>query len=182
MSDLSVLTKAMNFAAQKHVDQRRKGAQQEPYINHVAEVAWLLAENTGGKDVELIAAGFLHDTLEDTETTYAELLREFGQNIADIVQEVSDNKSISKPERKRLEAEGAPHKSDKARMLKIADKTSNLRTILESPPPDWSEERKKEYFIWAKSVVDGCRGLNKGLEDGFDTLYKKGMALYQPKI
>ncbi|MCE9508040.1 MAG: HD domain-containing protein [Alphaproteobacteria bacterium] len=182
MNPNSVITKAMNFAAQKHADQRRKGAKQEPYFNHVAEVAWLLAEHTGGQDAELIAAGLLHDTIEDTATTHAELVREFGQNIADIVMEVSDDKSLPKQERKRLQVEHAPHKSDKARLVKIADKTANLRAILESPPDGWGEERKREYFIWAKAVVDGCRGLNQGLEDGFDTLYKRGMSAFTPKI
>jgi len=181
MDDVLSLTKAMNFAARKHIHQRRKGELQEPYFNHLAEVAAMLAQHTNGADAELVIAGLLHDTIEDTNTTYDELVREFGQNVADIVRECTDDKSLPKPERKRLQAEHAPNKSEKARMIKIADKTSNLRSILESPPKEWSEERKREYFIWAKSVVDGCRGLNKGLEEEFDRLYKRGIAVYQPK-
>ena len=182
MTDVSLIAKAMNFAALKHADQRRKGEKQEPYFNHVAEVAFLLAEHTDGTDAELVAAGLLHDTIEDTNTTHAELVREFGENIADIVQEVSDDKSLAKEERKRLQIEHAPHKSDKAKLVKIADKTANLRAILESPPEDWPEKRKLEYFVWAKAVVDGCRGLNQGLEKGFDTLYARGIATYKPKL
>ena len=181
MNPNSVITKAMNFAAQKHADQRRKGAKQEPYINHVTEVAWLLAEHTGGEDAELIAAGLLHDTIEDTKTTHAELVREFGQNIADIVMEVSDDKSLPKAERKRLQIEHAPHASEKSRLLKIADKAANLRAILESPPEGWSQKRKAEYFNWAKAVVDGCRGLNKGLEENFDAIYKRGIKSFKLK-
>ena len=180
MNDIYSVTQAMNFAAQKHVDQRRKGVRQEPYFNHLAEVAALLAEHTGGTDVELILAGLLHDTIEDTNTTREELVRAFGENVADIVCEVTDDKSLPKAERKRQQVEHAPHRSDKAKMVKMADKISNLRAILESPPPDWSEERKLEYFTWAKAVVDGCRGANKGLEGEFDRVYKRGITTFQP--
>jgi (p)ppGpp synthase/HD superfamily hydrolase len=180
MNDVVSLARALNFAAQKHTDQRRKGERQEPYINHLTEVAELLATHTGGKDIELVIAGALHDTIEDTGTTHAELLKEFGQNVADIVRECTDDKSLPKAERKRLQAENALHKSDSARMIKIADKISNLRSILGSPPPNWSNERKLEYFDWAKTVVDNCRGLNKGLEEEFDRTYKRGAAAFKP--
>lgn len=168
------LSKALLFAAKKHTDQRRKGDRAEPYVNHLIEVVDLLAAHTDGKDGDLLAAGALHDTIEDTGTKYEELKKEFGQNVADIVQECTDDKSLPKAERKRLQALNAPHKSDSAKMVKMADKISNLRSILDSPPPDWSMDRKKEYFNWAKSVVDGCRGVNAGLESEFDTTYQRG--------
>lgn len=175
------LTRAMMFAAQKHADQRRKGEKAEPYVNHLIEVADLLAQHTGGQDMDLVIAGVLHDTIEDTKTTYEELKREFGENIADIVRECTDDKSLPKQERKRLQVEHAPHKSDRARMVKMADKISNLNSILQSPPPDWTESRKLEYFNWAKDVVDGCRGINAGLETTFDRLHKQGLATFAPK-
>lgn len=171
---LQKLTTAMVFAAQKHTDQRRKGARGEPYVNHLIEVVDLLVQHTGGTDIDLLCAGILHDTVEDTATTRAELVREFGENVADIVMECTDDKSLPKAERKRLQVEHAPHKSDNAKMVKMADKISNLKTILTSPPPDWSEQRKQEYFTWAKAVVDGCRGVNTGLEKAFDAVYKTG--------
>lgn len=169
------LTKAMFFAAQKHTDQRRKGARAEPYINHIAEVVDLLAQHTDGTNIDLLCAGALHDTVEDTGTKREELVREFGENVADIVMECTDDKSLDKAERKRLQVVNAPHKSDNAKMVKMADKISNLKTILASPPPDWSEARKQEYFTWAKAVVDGCRGVNKGLEAEFDKTYARGV-------
>jgi len=174
MTDLKKLTRAMTFAAQKHTDQRRKGERAEPYVNHLIEVVDLLAQHTDGTDIDLLCAGMLHDTVEDTKTTREELVREFGENVADIVMECTDDKSLPKAERKRLQIVNAPHKSDAAKMVKMADKISNLKTILTSPPPDWSEQRKQEYFAWAKQVVDGCRGVNKGLEAEFDTVFKKG--------
>lgn len=178
MADLQKLTRAMSFAAQKHTDQRRKGARAEPYINHLVEVVDLLVQHTGGQDIDLLCAGMLHDTVEDTDTTKEELVRAFGENVADIVMECTDDKHLPKEARKRLQVEHAPHKSDAAKMVKMADKISNLRAILTSPPPDWSEQRKQEYFTWAKAVVDGCRGVNAGLEKEFDSVYKKGAAHY----
>ncbi len=168
------LTKALDFAARKHVDCRRKGVREEPYINHLAEVARLLADATDGDDLDLVLAGLLHDTIEDTETTYDELVSEFGAVVADLVAEVTDDKSLEKAERKRRQVETAPNKSDRAKMIKIADKTSNLRSIVASPPKDWSVERQREYFAWAAKVVAGCRGVNAKLEGWFDDAYASG--------
>ena len=177
MNDIIRITRALDFAAKKHVDQRRKGERKEPYINHLAEVANLLATATGGSDANLIIAGLLHDTIEDQEVTYDELVANFGSDVAGLVAEVTDDKSLPKAERKRLQVETAPKKSDRARMIKIADKTSNLNTILASPPPDWSAERKREYFLWAAKVAAGCRGVNPVLEAGFDAAYRRGADL-----
>ncbi len=168
------LTKALDFAARKHTDHRRKGDREEPYINHLAEVARLLADATDGDDLDLVLAGLLHDTIEDTETTYDELVTEFGTVMADLVAEVTDDKSLERAERKRRQVETAPGKSDRAKMIKIADKTSNLRSIIASPPADWSSERKREYFEWAREVVSGCRGANAKLEGWFDEAYASG--------
>ena len=173
MSGILKVAHALDFAARKHAGQRRKGEAKEPYINHLAEVACLVAEATDGTDTDLVVAALLHDTIEDTGVTADELAREFGRNVADIVLECTDDKTLLKPERKRLQAETAPHKSDGARMLKIADKTSNLRSILSSPPSHWDLERKRVYFEWAASVVAGCRGLNARLEAAFDAEYAR---------
>lgn len=165
---------AIQFAARKHVDQRRKGARAEPYVNHVAEVASLLAQATRGRDANLVIAGLLHDTLEDTPNCHAELVRHFGRDVADLVREVTDDKRLHKRLRKCLQVERAPHKSRRAKMLKIADKTANLRSILVSPPTDWTAKRRREYFEWAARVVAGCRGVNAFLERGFDKVHAKG--------
>ena len=174
MNGILRLARAFDYAAQKHVGQRRKGAAEEPYINHLAEVAALLAEATDGKDVDLIIAALLHDCIEDQEVTYEELVDLFGEDVAGIVREVTDDKSLKKVERKRLQVERAPHKSDRARMLKIADKISNLRAVVASPPKTWDLQRKREYFEWAKAVVAGCRGVCSGLEEKFDEAYSTG--------
>jgi (p)ppGpp synthase/HD superfamily hydrolase len=167
-SDLILVGRAADFAAHRHVSQRRKGAAGEPYINHLIEVGRLLAEATEGRDAALVAAGLLHDTLEDTPTTFEELEAQFGSDIAGLVAEVTDDKSLPKAERKRRQVATAAAKSKRARLIKIADKTSNLRALAHSPPADWDVARLVEYVDWAEQVVAGCRGLNPALERAFD--------------
>jgi (p)ppGpp synthase/HD superfamily hydrolase len=170
------LTRALDFAARKHVHQRRKGETAEPYINHLADVARLLAAATDGKDTVLVVAGLLHDTLEDTETGYDELVAEFGAEVAALVAEVTDDTSLPRAERKQHQVAHASRKSARAKMLKLADKTSNLHSILTSPPVNWSQSRKREYFAWARDVVGGCRGVNHYLEQEFDRVWRRGTA------
>jgi acetylglutamate kinase len=165
---LVIVTRALHFAALKHVDQRRKGARAEPYLNHLTEVAWLLAEATAGRDPDLVVAGVLHDTIEDTEATEDEIAGEFGAAVAALVREVTDDKRLPKAERKRLQVVGAPHKSPRAKQLKLADKISNLEALAASPPVDWPIERRRAYVRWAAEVAAGCRGVNAWLDARFD--------------
>jgi (p)ppGpp synthase/HD superfamily hydrolase len=168
MSDLSLVMRAADFAAHRHAGQRRKGVAGEPYVNHLLEVAALLAEAVGDNDAALIAAALLHDTLEDTDTEYEELAVRFGADIAALVAEVTDDKSLPKAERKRRQIESAPAASARAKLLKIADKTSNVRALVLSPPSNWDIARVADYIDWAEKVVAGCRGLNPALERAFD--------------
>lgn len=115
----------------------------------------------------------LHDTIEDTATTRAELEAEFGPEVAALVAEVTDDKSLEKAERKRLQVETAAGKSDRAKLVKIADKISNLNSLMHSPPADWDAARKRTYVDWAARVVDGCRGVNPRLEARFDEAYRR---------
>ncbi len=167
MNIILPITEAMLFAAQRHVDQRRKGAAQEPYVNHLAEVAMLVAKVTGGRDPSLVIAAMLHDTLEDTPTSSGELATLFGEDVAGLVQEVTDDKSLPKAERKRLQVENAPSKSNRAKLIKLADKISNVRAMTISPPQDWSLERRRAYVDWAEAVVEGLKGVNSALENEF---------------
>jgi (p)ppGpp synthase/HD superfamily hydrolase len=165
---IMLVMRAAEFAARRHADQKRKGAAREPYINHLTEVANLLADATDGKDPELIAAGLLHDTLEDTKTEFEELCDRFGNDVAKLVSEVTDDKSLPKVERKRLQVLNANKKSERARLIKMADKISNVRSLAASPPADWDSTRALEYVEWAEQVVDACRGLNGRLDKKFD--------------
>ena len=168
MTNPVLVSEAYAFAAERHTEQRRKGEKEEPYINHLVEVAALVAAATEGKDPSLIAAAVLHDTLEDTNTTWSELESAFGRDVADLVSEVTDDKSLPKQTRKDLQVRNTPGKSSRARIIKIADKISNLRSLLKSPPGNWSQERKAIYLAWAREVVAGASGVNAWLEDVFD--------------
>ncbi|WP_046864780.1 HD domain-containing protein [Microvirga massiliensis] len=168
MKEWIAVLKAADAVARWHVHQRRKGAAQEPYINHLLEVASLVAEATEGKDPELVIAALLHDAMEDQEVPRAMIVARWGEEIARVVEEVTDDKSIPKADRKRRQVESAPMKSDRAKLIKLADKTSNLRAITASPSPDWSVKRRLEYVAWAREVVTGLRGTNAWLEAEFD--------------
>ena len=165
---LGKIMRALSFAAAKHRDQRRKNVQASPYINHPIALASILADEVGIIDPSVICAALLHDTIEDTETTADELVHHFGQEITSIVMEVTDDKSLPKVERKQRQIDHAATISDKAKLVKLADKISNLRDIAASPPAEWGIERKQQYFNWAAEVVDQVRGVNPRLEALFD--------------
>jgi (p)ppGpp synthase/HD superfamily hydrolase len=167
-SALALVSSAAAFAARRHVGQTRKGVAREPYLNHLAEVAFLLATTSESPEAELVASGWLHDTVEDTKTSREELAETFGERVAAIVMECTDDKSLPKDERKRLQVVETPHKSDDAKRVKLADKTSNLRDIASSPPDGWSVERCLAYVDWAQEVAASCRGLSSALDQAFD--------------
>ena len=174
-SGLGLVSRAADYAARRHVKQRRKGASQEPYVNHLAEVVNLLAQSLDEPNPELLAAAWLHDVLEDTwptpeeyARTKAEIEKQFGPAVLGIVIEVTDDKSLPKEMRKRLQIETTAGKSREARLLKIADKTSNVYAVAVSRPVGWDGPRVVEYVRWAQAVVASCRGLNAELEKAFD--------------
>jgi guanosine-3',5'-bis(diphosphate) 3'-pyrophosphohydrolase len=164
-----LLLQAAHFAAEKHRHQRRKDAAASPYINHPLAVAWILSSVGGVTHPGLLAAALLHDTVEDTDTSLAELEQTFGPTVSALVAEVTDDKSLPKQRRKALQIEHAARASDAAKQLKIADKIANLRDILADPPADWSLARKMEYLDWAAQVVWGCRGINAALDACWDS-------------
>jgi guanosine-3',5'-bis(diphosphate) 3'-pyrophosphohydrolase len=170
---LALLLKALAFAAHKHRDQRRKDAEASPYINHPIALAEVLAGEGGVTDIEVLAAALLHDTIEDTATTAGELRENFGERIAAMVAEVTDDTELPKAERKRLQIEHAAGISHGAKLVKLADKICNLRDVAERPPAKWDLERRREYFDWARQVIDGLRGAHATLEAAFDAAYAR---------
>lgn len=171
--DTNLVLKALSFAAYKHRHQRRKGVKAIPYINHPIALADLLVRTAKISDPEVIATALLHDTVEDTCTTPKELKTEFGPVISKLVAELTDDKSLAPEVRKRRQVEHAPSLSPRARMVKLADKTCNLRDVVQDPPAKWPLKRKQEYFDWAKEVVDQIRGTNVKLEKAFDKAFAK---------
>jgi guanosine-3',5'-bis(diphosphate) 3'-pyrophosphohydrolase len=169
--DVTLVLKALRFAAERHREQRRKDAVASPYVNHLIAVAETLWFQGGIRDTATIVAGVLHDTIEDTETLPEEIESLFGKAVRSIVVEVTDDKGLPKSLRKRIQVETAPRISHGAKRVKLADKICNLEDILKSPPTGWEEERKREYVRWARQVVNGLRGTNARLEARFDELY-----------
>ena len=171
--DISLVIRAIEFAAKKHRMQRRKDSDASPYINHPIALMHVLCIDGGIRDPKILAAAALHDTIEDTETTPNELVAEFGADVADLVVEMTDDKSLPKVERKRLQIERARHMTRDGALVKLADKICNLRDMAASPPESWSLERRIEYFDWAKAVVDGLPRVNSRLLKMFEEAYAK---------
>ncbi len=177
MNDLAKLLQALKLAADKHRDQRRKGAHQPPYINHPIEVCEQLVRVGKVNDLNILLAAVLHDTIEDTDTTPEEIEAMFGRRVREVVAEVTDDKSLPKAERKEKQVEHAPHLSIEAKQVKLSDKISNIREIGNDPPADWSKERKLEYVAWGERVADaGLRGVNQNLENLFDETVRTARA------
>lgn len=172
----TLILKALDFAARKHKNQRRKGCDAVPYINHPIDLVTLLWQKGGVRDEAVIAAALLHDTVEDTDTSFEELEQEFGSEIRDLVAEVTDDKTLAKAERKQQQIDHAPHLTPKARLVKLADKIANLTDMLVAPPDNWSNRRKYEYVQWGKRVIDPIRGTHPELELIFDDVYRQGVA------
>lgn len=169
------LLKALRFAAIRHIPQHRKGPGEIPYINHPIEVAELLSRVAAVDDLVVLQAALLHDTVEDTETTGEEIESIFGAEVRGVVEEVTDDKSLPKGERKRLQVEHAPHLSPRAKLVKLADKTSNVRESVENPPSDWSVERQRDYILWAKQVVTELGDVNTELRQMFERAADEGL-------
>lgn len=173
MSSSQVVIDALHFAAEKHRHQRRKDRHLSPYINHLIEVLHLLWHVGGVRDPEVLAAGLLHDTIEDTETSAREIEQHFGALIRELVVALSDNKQLPKEVRKQQQIDHAPELPPAAKLIKLADKCANVSDLLFHSPADWSDARRRGYVDWAEAVIDGLRGSNDALEAHFDQLAAK---------
>jgi guanosine-3',5'-bis(diphosphate) 3'-pyrophosphohydrolase len=172
LAPLRLVSEAAELAARRHNGMARKGRGSEPYINHLAEVANLLSTATDGADAELVAAGWLHDTIEDTETTREELAQKFSERVASLVVECTDDMSLPKSERRRLQVIDARRKSPGTKLIKIADKISNIGARIHPDPSADERDDLADYTRWAEQVVAGCRGGNAFLDQTFDKTVK----------
>ena len=168
LSDVGRLLMAAHFSADRHRDQRRKGVRNTPYINHPLEVAERLARIGGIEDATVLIAAILHDTIEDTETTEAEIRALFGREVAGLVAELTEDKEPHWTVRKRREIDGAAHLSPAAKLIKLVDKTCNVADTAVNPPGDWTLDRRRDYLTFAALVADGCRGQSIALDAEFD--------------
>jgi guanosine-3',5'-bis(diphosphate) 3'-pyrophosphohydrolase len=176
-TDFSTFLRALQYAAQCHADQRRKSNRHAPYINHPIGVVLELWQTGGVRDPGTLVAALLHDTIEDTAAKPIEIREQFGEEVLDLVLEVTDDKSLPKTERKRLQVVNASRKSPRARQIKLADKINNISEIAHEPPTDWSLLRRREYLDWTEQVINGLRGQNPALEARFDAILAEARML-----
>ena len=172
------LVAAMNYAADQHRHQRRKGESALPYINHPIALANTLANEAGITDAQVLIAAVLHDVVEDCAKDAAErrqrareIRKLFGPQVLEIVLEVTDDKDLEKAERKRMQVVHAATISRRAKLVKVADKINNLRDIARDPPPSWDLARRQAYFDWAQAVVDAMGKPHAKL----DALFRKAL-------
>jgi len=170
---------ADSFAERRHAGQFRKNGT-TAYISHPRTVLNILRDEAGITDPDTLAAALLHDTIEDTGATYAMLVSLFGETVADVVSEISDDKSLSKQARKDAQVAHAPHYSDRAALVKIADKIANMRDIIAEPAPDWDAARKIAYYEHARAVVTAIGPRHGRLNELFETQYQTGIDLLKP--
>lgn len=170
------LSKAIVFAAQCHAGQYRKDGK-TPYINHPLEVMNLVVSNIEEPEMDVLIAAMLHDVVEDTNVTIPEIRHMFGPRVAKFVAELTDDKLLTKEERKRTQLAGVDSLSPEGKLLRLCDKICNVYDILYAPPGDWDMIRRMDYLHWSKAVVDKIRGTHRVLEQRFDELYAAGLKL-----
>jgi len=174
--ELPRLIAALHYAAHQHRDQRRKDEDETPYINHPIALLHILNVEAGVTHADVLIGAVLHDVIEDCsgphqmyiEERRAEIHARFGEPVLALVEAVTDDKSLARDERKQRQVEHAALLPHGAKLIKLADKTANLRDIVSAPPAGWSPEKIEAYFDWAARVVDGLRGSHAALEELFD--------------
>ena len=168
MSNARLILDAARVAAEAHVGQLRKGTSGAPYINHPIAVAQMVASQTD--DPEVIAAALLHDVVEDSNIDTGGLRAEFGDRVARFVCELTDApelEALPRPERKRKQARHMADASPEAKLIKIADQTSNLEDLAREPEA-WPPGDHADYRVGAQTVVTACRSASPSLAARFD--------------
>ncbi|KCV68089.1 hypothetical protein H696_05341 [Fonticula alba] len=178
---------AAEVAAFAHRGQTRKNRQAAPYINHPLNVAGILLREVGLLEdgdasrrpahEDAILAGILHDVVEDTDFTLDHIRLYFGDSVAKVVDEATSNTALSKSDRKLDQITSGPMKSYPGRLVKLADKVSNLRDLLLDQPRTWSAERVLAYFAWSHAVCAGMRGTHPRLDALLDDIWQSTITL-----
>jgi guanosine-3',5'-bis(diphosphate) 3'-pyrophosphohydrolase len=170
-NDLKLIFETLLFAAEKHKDQRRKGVDASPYINHPIAVAYYLTRYCDVLDVTVVIAAILHDTLEDTDTTPQEIEEKFGPEVLRLVQEVTDDKNLPTSVRRNLQVKTVGARSPGAKLIRLAD-------IMKTPPPSWDERTRIEYLDWTERVIGRIKGVNACLERLYDERLRRARSKF----
>jgi (p)ppGpp synthase/HD superfamily hydrolase len=171
-----LVKKAKKFAIEAHAGLFRPNRAREPYSVHLQETAELI-EEAGGSEIE-IAAGWLHDTVEDTGATMEEIRTEFGDEVADIVTGLTDPKwpeNISTLDRKKFQAVRVKSESNSTKLCKLADQTSNMRSVAVDPPVKWTSQKCRDYAEGARIIAAECQGISSILDKYFVEAHEKAI-------
>ncbi len=179
--EIQEICSGVSFAAEKHRFQTRKNKEKTAYISHPIGVAYHLVDIGEVREISIIIGALLHDTVEDTQTTFEEIENKFGKQVASLVREVTDDKSLSREARQRLQVINASHKSKGAAQIKLADKLFNLSDLYNNPPPDWTQTRIDRYYEWAQSVVDRLPASNDKLHEAVEEIINQYWEKQAPK-
>lgn len=173
------LLKIREFAFTKHANQVRPNKACEPKTVHISQVA-VYVRKGGGSDTA-IAAAYLHDTVEDTDTKLSEIIEKFGIEVALIVDELTDPpefESMALDIRKHKQSERIKSAHYDTKLVKVADQLSNIESVYNDPPLDWDNTTCLQYVMGAKKIVDACQGTNAYLEDLFNNMYTLNIQKY----
>jgi len=170
-ADNAMIAKAVLFAARAH-DGIRREDKGDGYFIHLAEVAHMCAA-LEPFDPVLVAACYLHDAVEDTNVTEETVRSEFGDEIADLVMEVTDPPDLKGKARRERQVAHTAAAGPRVKRLKLADKTSNVEELIGLPAKRFDTKANAKYLKWARRVVDVCRGTEPQLEARFDASAEK---------
>lgn len=175
---MKLISKGLMFASEIHINQRRKNKDKTPYVNHLIDVYDILVR-ADIKDENILISALLHDVIEDTKYNYNYIKDNFNSAIADMVFECTDDKKLEKHIRKLKQIETIEKKSEGATLVKIADKISNLKSLIDYPPEGWNKDRLVGYIFWSKKVVEPVLNKNKKLEEEFYKIYNQLVEKYK---
>ena len=173
------IREVIDFAFKKHAGQKRPNKTRELKTIHLTEVAKWVEQANG--NIFAIAAAYLHDTVEDTQTTTQEIIDTFGSQVGLLVEELTDPDefySLALSIRKEKQAQRIQKSHSSTKLVKIADQISNCYSVLNDPPTDWDNAKCLDYITGAKKIVDACSGTNEYLEHNFMTVYNLGLEKY----
>lgn len=174
------IEKSRNLAMARHSGQCRPNRGRDLKIDHIEEVARLVEESGGNHD-EIVAA-WLHDIIEDTETIIEEIEELFGDDIAQLVDGLTDPPEFSSmllDFRKFQQAQRLLLKGNGVKRVKLCDQISNVRSVINDPPLGWDNKKCLAYIEGAKSIADVCYGISECLDNIFDKLYLEGIEKYK---
>jgi (p)ppGpp synthase/HD superfamily hydrolase len=171
-TEAEFIARARMFAIQAYEGLCRRNRARTPLWMHAEEVAALVAQ-AGGSAAE-IAAAWLHDVVEDTPYTIDDIRRMFGDEVAELVDGLTDPEEFAgmpTKERKLRQAERVVAKPHGVKRVKIADQISNVSSLIVDAPFDWPSSKSLAYAEGAAAIVSACAEASVSLAEEFTRIY-----------